>query len=80
MQELDNRLLHVYITDALKVIAENASKSVVPGIGVVDVGSTLTKRWIDMTKPQKPEPKEPEDTRTCREITDGIWQRMRGGK
>lgn len=80
MQELDNRLLHVYITDALKVIAENTSKTYDHGVGVVGIGSTLTKHWIDMTKPQKPEPKEPEDTRTCREITDGIWERMRGGK
>jgi hypothetical protein len=62
------------------LIAENAQKAAVPGVGVIDVGATLTKRWIELMQPEKQEPEEPEDARSCREITDDIWARIRGSK
>ena len=45
--------MHVYVTDALKLIAENAQKAAIPGVGVVDVGSVLTQRWAELLEPQK---------------------------
>jgi hypothetical protein len=80
LQESEDKLRHVYVTDVLKLIAENAQKAAVPGVGVIDVGATLSKRWIDLTQPEKQEPEKPEDTRSCREITDDIWARIRGSK
>lgn len=79
LQESEDKLRHVYVTDALKLIAENAQKAAVPGVGVIDTGATLTKRWIELVHP-KPQQEEPEDTRSCREITDDIWARIRGSK
>jgi len=53
----------------------------VPGVGLVEQGSKMGARWIDTVdqKTQASEAEE-EDTRTAREITDGIWARMRGGE
>lgn len=78
MQELQDKLLHIYITDSLKTIAENTSKMPVPGIGVVDYGAVLTKRWVNLLDPPKEEKVE-EDPRSCREITADIFKRIRGG-
>lgn len=78
MQELQDKLLHVYITDSLKTIVENTSKAPIPGVGIVDFGAVLTKRWADLLHPQKEEKTE-EDPRSCREITADIFKRIRGG-
>ena len=77
MQELQDKLLHIYITDSLKTVAENTSKAPVPGVGVVDYGTILTKRWFDLINPHEEE-KPVDDPRTCREITADIFKRIRG--
>lgn len=79
----EEKLYRAYLTDTLNAIAGNTMRYVVSGIGGVDIvehGEKMGSRWIEMAdRPdQDPEPEE-EDTRTAREITDGIWARMRGG-
>ena len=72
------KLFRMYVTDTLKVIAENTSKSAVPGVGVVDYGAVLTKRWIELAEDIQPKSEEKEDPRTCSEIAHDMWQRIRG--
>ena len=76
----EEKLYRAYLTDALNAIAVNTMQHAVPGVGMVEHGTKMTGRWIEIAdRPaQDPEPQE-EDTRTAREITDGIWARMRGG-
>lgn len=77
-EQADERLYRTYITDALKLIAENSQKAAVPGVGVIDVGSVLTKRWAELIDAQKEEKKKPEDNRPAAEIAHDIWKRIRG--
>lgn len=71
MQELQDKLLHVYITDSLKAIAENTAHA-------VQTGTVITKHWLELTEPKKEEKVE-DDPRSCREITVDIFKRIRGG-
>lgn len=80
-KEAEDRAYRLYVTEALKAITQNTSQAVIQGAGVVDYGTRLTKSWheiIDFDSQEKQE--EPEDTRSCREVTDDIWRRIRGGK
>jgi len=74
----EERLYRAYVTDALKYIAENSARYAVPGVGMVEHGTTLAKRWIDLTDAPAPEPKKPEDTRPAAEVAADIWTRIRG--
>lgn len=79
----EEKLYRAYLTDTLNAIAGNTMRYVVSGIGGVDIvehGEKMGSRWIEMAdRPlSDPEPEE-KDTRTAREITDGIWARMKGG-
>ena len=66
------------MTDALKAIAENTTHFA--GLdGIVDYGTSLSMRWIDALEPQKEEAVE-EDDRSCTEIVDDIWERIRNGR
>lgn len=79
--EGQERLYRAYVTDALKTIAENTSKAAIPGVGVVDFGTVLTKRWAELAEPEKQKKEEaPEDNRPAREIAVDIWARIRGDK
>lgn len=51
----------IYVTDALRVIAENTAKFV--------GGCSIERRYIDVVKPKK------QDNRTCEEITADIVAR-----
>ena len=65
------------MSDVAKAIAENTSHFVVPGMGLVDIRESSSLRWIDMIMPkQKEEPKE--DNRSCKEIAEDMWARIRG--
>ena len=77
--QTEEKSWRVYITDALKAIAENTSHYLIPGIGVVDHGTVLTARWTDATKQTEKEEEEPEEDRSCGEIAHDMWQRIRGG-
>lgn len=74
--------LNAYITDALKIIAENTSHFLLPGHGAIDYGSTLSKRWIELESPEEKEkltkPSAEEDTRSCTEFAADVWKRIRG--
>lgn len=41
---------------------------------MIDYGSSLSARWIDVLEPQE---KPKEDNRSCEEIVRDIWKRMR---
>lgn len=51
----------IYVTDALRVVAENTAKFV--------GGCSIERRYIDVVKPKK------QDNRTCEEITADIVAR-----
>lgn len=51
----------IYVTDALRVVAENTAKFV--------GGHSIERRYIDVVKPKK------QDNRTCEEITADIVAR-----
>jgi hypothetical protein len=57
-QRLHDERINIYITDALKALAENTARA----FG----GSTLSVRYADLAFPKEP------DTRTAGEIIDGL--------
>ena len=65
---------HVYLTDALKAIAENGANHFIPGYGFTESGVTMRTRWRDIVD----DTPVIEDTRTCAEIVSGIWSKIRG--
>lgn len=72
LKRREERLYRIYITDALKAIAENTTHY--QGAGeMFDYGSSLTARWIDVLEPQIIE----EDNRSCEEIVHDIWDRIK---
>jgi hypothetical protein len=72
------REFRTYLTDALKAIAENTSRYILPGLVEVNAGTVMAFRWAAPTQPEKPAEEKPEDERSCEEIVNGIWSRMRG--
>lgn len=65
-----------YVTDSLKAIAENTMRRLIPGIGAVEYGSYIPKRWYNQEEPQ--------DERTGDEIAEDIIRRagltLKGGE
>lgn len=55
-------------------IASNSATYVLPGVGVVEYGVKMN----DWRGEKPPEPSEPEDDRSCREVVDDMWVRIRG--
>ena len=45
--------LFCYVTDALKIMTENTSRYIVPGVGDVEYGSHLRSRWIELQTSKK---------------------------
>ncbi len=81
--EAKETIYRAYVTDALKVVAENTSHYLLPGKGAVDYGSAMTKRWIELANPEllnsKPKkPKAEDDNRPCEIIAIDMWKRIRG--
>lgn len=76
-QEEKELAFRIYVTDALKMLVENTTHYL--GLnGIVDYGRTLTARWYDLVSGNIPETEKPEeDTRSCAEITAGIWKRAK---
>ena len=61
------------MTDALKVLTENTAKAIVPGVGVIGLGSVFTKRWAEMSQPRE---KQKEETpKTGDEIAADVMKR-----
>lgn len=71
---IDKKKYQIYVTDALMAIANNTTHLL--GLnGVVDYGTRIKERWIDMGVPEE----EPEvDERPAEEIASDIWSRIRG--
>lgn len=61
----------IYVTDALKSIAEN-TKFHVASQGMVEHGFSMSARWVDGIFGSN---EEPEDDRPCEEIAADIWKR-----
>ena len=75
MKRREDRLYRIYITDALKAIADNTTHY--QGTeGMFDYGSSMSMRWIDVLEPHE-EVKEKDD-RSCNEIVHDIWERIHG--
>lgn len=74
LKRREDKLYKVYVTDALKAIAENTTHYL-GATEMMDYGSSLTMRWIDVLEP-KEEVKE--DNRPCTEIVHDIWERING--
>ena len=64
----ERRLFEVYVTDALKAIAENTGKALHEG------GVGMGKRYIDMINENKPPEKE--ETRTAADIINHIKDKI----
>lgn len=71
----EKKIYQIYLTDALKAIAENTTH-LVGSQGVVDYGTRIQSRWIEILDPPPPPP--PEDDRPSDEIAADIWSRIRG--
>ena len=66
--EQKEKLFRVYLTDALKLIAENTTHFLVPGVGPADYGSRIQQRWIELAEHRQ-------DERTGDEIAADIISR-----
>ena len=77
LKRREDRLYKVYITDVLKAIAENTTHYQ-GAEEMFDYGSSISMRWIDVIEPQE-EVKETDD-RSCTDIVDDIWERIRNGR
>lgn len=82
--ERDRDQYRAYVTDALKIIADNTRNHVVygkRGADVAEIGGTMKSLWSELARPargRKPEPEPVEDTRTVEEIVDHIWGAIEG--
>jgi hypothetical protein len=74
--ENERKSFEVYVTDALMAIASNTTHHMSLE-GIVECGSTMTARYIDIIEPP---PIEPIDERPCEEIAQDIFARIRGKK
>lgn len=63
----------IYVSDALRAITNNCAQVAVEQRSYI----SLQKRWIEIIVPQE-KPQEIDDPRTCEEITNDIWKRIRG--
>lgn len=63
----------VYISDALRAIVNNSAQVAVEQRFYI----SLQKRWIEIITPQE-KSQEIDDPRTCEEIVNDIWKRIRG--
>lgn len=72
-------MYRMYVTDALKAIAENSGRYIFRGLTEpIEYGASMGARWIDIGKEPVRKKEEPEDNRTCAEIAGDIWSRIRG--
>ena len=62
-KEQQEKMYKIYITDSLKMIAENTAKA--------HGGSYLNSRFIDIIEPGK------EETRTAEEVIDDLKEKLR---
>lgn len=65
--ELENAVYRTYVTDTLKIIAENTAKSVNPRLGG---GYAPTKRYYEILNPK------PVETRTADDVTAHMKSRL----
>lgn len=76
-QEVEEKSFKIYVTDALMMIAENATH-LITNQGVVDYGKYFKQRWIDTLEQPQKKKEEKEDNRPSEEIAQDIWKRIRG--
>lgn len=64
-KEQEEKAYRIYITDGIKVLVDNTAR--------IAGGAVLNKRYIDMVEPKE------EETRTAKDVIDGIKKKFRGG-
>ena len=74
LKRREDKLYRVYVTDALKTIAENTTHHV-GAEEMFDYGASINVRWIELLEPQQ---EEETDDRSCEEIVHDIWERIKG--
>lgn len=72
-------MYRVYITDALKAIADNGTHHVTPGFGSADYGTSIKIRWADILQQKNTTHEQKQDDRTCEEIVTDMWARIKKG-
>ena len=77
LERREERLYRIYVTDALKAIAENTTHYL-GADDMFDYGASLSLRWIEALEPQQEE--EIIDDRSCEEVAHSIWERIRNGR
>lgn len=67
-----------YITEALRILTENSSNYLVPGVGEVKFGSYMKATWIQLAKESEEASRKPQedDTRTGDEIAADVITRL----
>ena len=70
-KKTEERAFKIYITDALKAIAENTARQA--------GGRTMTKRYVDIITPPKPEDDEAPEEKS-QKIVDRIRSKLNGGQ
>lgn len=75
----EEKSFRIYVTDALMAIAKNTTH-ILGAQGVIDYGTTINKRWIEVIAPKDNdnESDEPVDDRSSEKIAEDIWSRIRG--
>ena len=70
----EERSYKIYVSDALHAIVNNSAQVAVERRSYI----SLQKRWIDVVDSQKKSSEIKEDTRSCKEIVDDMWKRIKG--
>ena len=70
----EERSYKIYISDALRAITNNHAQIAVEQRSYI----MLQERWIDVVDSQKKPSEIKEDTRSCKEIVDDMWKRIKG--
>lgn len=70
-QKQEEKAYKIYVTDALKVIANNTAGG--------EARYMIQRRWVELLEPVESEEAE-QDPRSCEEIAADIWKRIRGKK
>lgn len=75
-------MFRIYVTDALKALAENTSYHMSPLGDVLECGMRMESRWIEgvESKGSQADPEPKDDPRPASEIAKDMWKRIRGEK
>lgn len=75
------KIYRIYITDCLQAIAENTTHLMSLRQGVIDYGSKMQSRWMDLAYSDVEKLKKIDEfnAKTTDEVVDGIWNNIKKG-